>query len=69
MEVFVNTNRSTLMVSDKAFDGKPVEQRQAINDTRGRIAELLAKAVNQGALPRLFAGASSPGCQVVERSE
>src|SRR5277367_6609537 len=43
LEVFVNTNRSTLMVSDQAFGGKPVEQRQVINDTRGHIAELLAK--------------------------
>jgi len=50
LEVFVNTNRSTLMFSDKAFGGKPVEQRQVINDTRGHIAELLAKCVNQGAL-------------------
>ena len=50
LEVFVNTNRNSLMVSDKAFGGKPVEQRQVINDTRGHIAELLAKCVNQGAL-------------------
>jgi monoamine oxidase len=50
LEVFVNTNRSSLMVSDQAFDGKPVEQRQVINDMRGHIAELLAKCVNQGAL-------------------
>jgi monoamine oxidase len=50
LEVFVNTNRSSLMQSTKAFGGKPVEQRQVINDTRGHIAELLAKCVNQGAL-------------------
>jgi monoamine oxidase len=50
LEVFVNTNRSSLMASDKAFGEKPVEQRQVINDTRGHIAELLAKCVNQGAL-------------------
>ncbi|HTW64886.1 MAG TPA: FAD-dependent oxidoreductase [Bryobacteraceae bacterium] len=50
LEVFVNTNRSSLMLSDQAFGGKPVEQRQVINDTRGHIAELLAKCVNQGAL-------------------
>ena len=50
LEVFVNTNRSSLMASDKAFGGKPVEQRQVINDTRGHIAELLAKCVNQGGL-------------------
>src|SRR5262245_11079633 len=50
LEVFVNTNRNSLMVSAKAFGGKPVEQRQVINDARGHVAELLAKAVNQRAL-------------------
>lgn len=50
LEVFVNTNRNTLMASDRAFGGRPVQQRQVINDTRGHIAELLAKCVNQGAL-------------------
>src|SRR5262245_31394756 len=50
LEVFVNANRNSLMVSDKAFGGKPVEQRQVINDTRGHVAELLAKSVKQGAL-------------------
>src|SRR3984957_19731188 len=50
LEVEVNTSRSTLLVNDQAFGGKPVEQRQAINDTRGHVSELLAKCVNQGAL-------------------
>lgn len=50
LEVFVNTNRNSLLISEKAFDGKPVEQRQVINDTRGHVAELLAKSVQQGAL-------------------
>src|SRR5215470_13373286 len=50
LEVFVNTNRNSFMVSGKAFGGKPVEQRQVINDTRGHIAELLAKAANQHTL-------------------
>jgi monoamine oxidase len=50
MEVEVNTSRSSLLQSDKAFDGRPVEQREVINDTRGRVAELLAKAIRQGAL-------------------
>jgi monoamine oxidase len=49
MEVEVNTSRSTFMQSDRAFDGRPVEQREVINDTRGRVAELLAKAIRQGA--------------------
>src|SRR5206468_2613333 len=54
LEVFINTNRSTLLVNESAFGGMPQEQRQVINDTRGYIAELLAKCVNQGALDREF---------------
>jgi monoamine oxidase len=50
MEVEINTSRSTLLQSDKTFDGKPVEQREVINDTRGQVAELLAKAIRQGSL-------------------
>lgn len=50
MEVEVNTSRSTLLQSDKAFDGKPVEQREVMNDVRGNVAELLAQAIRQGAL-------------------
>ena len=50
LEVEVNTSRSTLLVKDDAFGGKAVEQRQVINDTRGHVAELLAKCVNQHAL-------------------
>jgi len=50
LEVEVNTSRSTLMVNDKAFGGKAIEQRQAINDTRGHVAELLAKCIHQNAL-------------------
>ena len=37
-------------MNDRAFGGKPIEQRQAINDTRGHVSELLAKCVNQKAL-------------------
>jgi monoamine oxidase len=50
MEVEVNTSRSTLLQNDTAFGGVPMEQREIINDTRGRVAELLAKAVRRGAL-------------------
>ena len=52
LEIFVNTNRNSLMVSEKAFGGKPVEQREVINDTRGHVAELLAKSVNENALDK-----------------
>jgi len=50
LEVEVNSSRSSLLVNDNAFGGKPVEQRQAINDTRGHVAELLAKCIHQNAL-------------------
>jgi monoamine oxidase len=50
LEVEVNTSRSSLLVKDTAFGGQPIEQRQAVNDTRGHVAELLAKCINQHAL-------------------
>src|SRR5256885_6530189 len=50
LEVEINTSRSTLLVNDKAFGGKAIEQRQAINETRGHVSELLAKCIKQGAL-------------------
>ncbi|HXC96017.1 MAG TPA: FAD-dependent oxidoreductase [Edaphobacter sp.] len=50
LEVEVNTSRSTRMQADVLNLGKAVEQRQVIHDTRGYIAELLSKAINQHAL-------------------
>ena len=50
LEVEVNFNNSALLRSDGAFGGKPIQEREAINDFRGRIAELLSKATNRGAL-------------------
>ena len=50
LEVEVNFSNSALLRSDGAFDGNPIQERQAINDFRGRIAELLSKATNRGAL-------------------
>jgi len=47
LEVEVNSSRSAYVV---AKNGDKFRMRTAINDTRGHIAELLAKAVNQGAL-------------------
>src|SRR5271165_6010665 len=56
LEVEVNTSRSSLLVNDNAFGGKAIEQRQAVNDTRGHVAELLAKCVNQNALDQQLTG-------------
>jgi monoamine oxidase len=50
LEVEINTSRSARLYNPAANDGKPVEMRQAHNDTRGVIAELLGKAITRGAL-------------------
>lgn len=50
LEVEVNSSRTARLQSDGAFGGRPIEQRQAINDVRGGLSELLAKATNRGAL-------------------
>ena len=57
LEVEVNNSRSSLLQNSKVFDGRPIEQREAINDTRGHVSELLAKAVNQ----RLLNGSMDAG--------
>jgi monoamine oxidase len=50
LEVEVNTSRSSLMQSDRMNGGQPVQQRQVVNDTRGHVAELLAKSIRRNAL-------------------
>jgi monoamine oxidase len=50
LEVYVMETMANVFQSDKAFGGKPQIKRQIANDTQGYIAEMLAKAVNQGAL-------------------
>ena len=50
MQVEVNMSRSAYLQNDNANGGKPVVMRQAENDTRGYVSELLAKCVHQGAL-------------------
>ncbi len=59
LEVEVNTSRSSLLQSDRMNGGKPVEQRQAINDTRGHVAELLAKAIRRNALDQEISAADN----------
>jgi monoamine oxidase len=49
MEVFVNANRS----ASWDLGGKVHQERRMINDMRGRLGELLAKAIDQRALDRL----------------
>ena len=50
LEVEVNSSRSSLLQNDSVFEGKAIEQRQAVNDTRGHVSELLAKCIRQNAL-------------------
>jgi monoamine oxidase len=50
LEVEVNFSRSALMQCERMNGGRAVPQRQVMHDTRGYIAELLSKAVNQRAL-------------------
>jgi monoamine oxidase len=50
LQVEVNTSRSSLLQNDAANGGKPMVQRQVVNDTRGHVSELLAKCISNGAL-------------------
>jgi monoamine oxidase len=52
LEVMVNANRSAKL----DFAGQVVTERQAVNDTRGAFTELLAKAVDKGALDQELTG-------------
>jgi monoamine oxidase len=50
LEVEINTSRGARLYNPAANGGKPVEMRQAHNDVRGEISELLGKALHRGAL-------------------
>ena len=50
LEVFTNDNRAALFHNRDGLGGRPVTGRRAITDTRGYVAELLAKAVRRDAL-------------------
>jgi monoamine oxidase len=50
LEVYVMEDRAALFQTDQAFAAKPVHDRQVANDTRGYVAELLAKAIDKRAL-------------------
>ena len=52
LEVFTNDNRAALFHDRDSFAGKPVAARRVMTDVRGYISELLAKAVDRGALDR-----------------
>jgi monoamine oxidase len=50
MEVEVNSTRSSMLENDAGNGGRPMVQRQVVNDTRGHVSELLSKCIAQGAL-------------------
>ena len=50
LEVFTNDNRAALFHDRARFGGRPVVARRVLTDMRGYVAELLAKAVDRGAL-------------------
>ena len=50
LEPYVMETTANLYQTDKAFAGQAQPNRQVANDTRGYIAELLAKAINTHAL-------------------
>src|SRR5260370_11545867 len=52
LEVEVNTSRGARLYNPAANSGKPLQQRQVINDTRGHVSEFLAKAIKLGAVGR-----------------
>jgi len=52
LEVMVNSNRFAKL----DYAGKVVTNGEVVNDTRGAFAELLAKAIDQGALERELTG-------------
>ncbi len=50
LEVQVNVNRDARYVSRNIRNGMPLEDRQITGDLHGGVSELLAKAINKGAL-------------------
>ncbi|MYM24290.1 FAD-dependent oxidoreductase [Duganella sp. FT135W] len=50
LEAEVNSSRSAYFLPDAAKGGQPIQLRRAINDARGHVSELLAKATSKGAL-------------------
>jgi len=50
MEVMCNDNRGALMQDDAVFAGAPQLNRRVVNDGRGYVAELAAKALDRAAL-------------------
>jgi monoamine oxidase len=50
LEPFINDNRNAWVQDDAMFGGKPIRAREYLNDTRGFVAELMAKSIRKDAL-------------------
>jgi monoamine oxidase len=61
LEVYTMMSRANYFQVDGVWNNEPVTNRSVANDTRGWIAELLAKAVNKGALSDELKGVDKDG--------
>src|SRR6185436_17174500 len=50
LEPFINDNRNAWVQDDAMFGGKPIRAREYLSDTRGFVAELMAKSINKEAI-------------------
>ena len=47
LEPFINDNRNAWVQDDAMFGGKPIRAREYLNDSRGFVAELMAKSIKK----------------------
>ncbi|HEX7829700.1 MAG TPA: FAD-dependent oxidoreductase [Thermoanaerobaculia bacterium] len=62
LEVYTMMTRANFFERAASWGGKPQVNRQIANDTRGYISELLAKAINKGALDEDLRSKSTDKC-------
>jgi monoamine oxidase len=61
LEVYTMMSRANFFQRDDSFANQPMVNRRIANDTRGWIADLLAKAVKNGSLNSQLAGVDKDG--------
>jgi len=61
LEVYNMMARANLFQTHEAWGGAAMTNRQVINDTRGWISDLLAKAINKGSLNEELTGVDKAG--------
>jgi monoamine oxidase len=61
LEVYNMMTRANFFQTEKAWDGAAMTNRRIINDTRGWISDLLAKAINKGCLDDQLHGTDKTG--------